>query len=98
MKNGKDKGDDQAILDILREDEAALEQLARDHYVDRIIGRSEYLAARQGLESSIEATKRRLAGNGHNRVVLDLPRGIDALRKAWDERGVDRAWWGRRVL
>jgi site-specific DNA recombinase len=95
LKDATDEGDDQALLDSLREDEAALEQLARDHYVDRIIGRSEYLAARQGLEYSIEATKRRLAGNGHSRVVLDLPRGIDALREAWDVRGLD---WRRSLI
>lgn len=45
----------------LRDDEAALEDLARDHYVDRIIGRAEYLAARKALEGRIETARRRLA-------------------------------------
>lgn len=45
----------------LRDDEAALEDLARDHYAERIIGRAEYLAARKALEARIEAARRRLA-------------------------------------
>ncbi|MDP9250113.1 MAG: recombinase family protein, partial [Chloroflexota bacterium] len=40
-------------LDTLAADEAALEQLARDYYTDRLIGRSEYLAARDGLKARI---------------------------------------------
>ena len=95
LRRAPDDGDEQALLDSLWEDGAALEQLARDHYVERLISRSEYMAARQGIESRIESTKRRLAGNGHSRVVLDLPRGIDALKKAWDEHGLD---WSRSLI
>lgn len=36
--------DTRDVLADLRADEDALQQLARDHYVDRIIGRGEYLA------------------------------------------------------
>lgn len=45
----------------LREDEAALDELARDHYVERIIGRGEFLTARKALEARIEAARRTLA-------------------------------------
>lgn len=45
----------------LRDDERALEDLARDHYVERVIGRAEFLTARKALESRIDAARRRLA-------------------------------------
>lgn len=45
----------------LRDDEKALEQLARDHYADRIIGRAEFLAARSSLDARIETARRRLS-------------------------------------
>jgi DNA invertase Pin-like site-specific DNA recombinase len=84
-----------ALLDEIGADEQGLSDLARDHYVDRLIGRSEYLAAREGLEARIEANRRRLANIEGRTVVANLPRGIDAIRKAWDERGLD---WRRALL
>lgn len=45
-------------LDVLRTDEAALETLSRDFYVDRVISRPEYLAAREALQARIEDARR----------------------------------------
>jgi hypothetical protein len=47
------------------------------------------MAARAAIESRMEQTKRDLAGNGHSRLMLDLPNGTDAVRKIWDESGLD---------
>lgn len=90
-----DDSNDEDLLDSLREDELALEQLARDHYADKLISRSEFIAARAAIEGRMEQTKRELAGNGHSRLMLDLPNGTDAVRKVWDETGLD---WRRSLL
>lgn len=50
---------DQALVDEIAADEAALEQLARDHYATRILGRGEYLAAKQALDGRLAAARRR---------------------------------------
>lgn len=82
-------------LEQLRADEAALEQLARDHYADHLIGRAEYLAASQALNARVDATKRRLA-HRNGTGVLEQVAGAGALAQAaWDERGID---WRRALI
>lgn len=87
-----DDGDE--LLATLRDDEAALEQLAKDHYVEKMLSRPEYLAARAGLEERVQATRRRLARSEAS-VLSRLPRGEDELRRLWTKRTVD---WRRAVL
>ena len=48
------------LLAEVAEAEATLEQLARDHYADAIIGRSEYLAAREAVEGRAVLARRKL--------------------------------------
>lgn len=82
-------------LDAMHADESALEQLSRDHYVDRLIGRSEYLAARDALQARLEAARARLArvnGSGHARQLTGFG---TALRKAWDSESFD---WRRAIV
>lgn len=75
-------------------DEAALEQLARDHYADRIITRAEYMAARGALENRISAAQDRISAATLAPTLRDLPTDVDGLRAAWD--AADVAW--RRSL
>jgi site-specific DNA recombinase len=76
-------------LEAMHADEQALEQASRDHYVERVIGRSEYLAARDALQARIETARARLArvnGSGHARELA----GFGAkLRKAWQAMTFD---------
>lgn len=51
------------LMAELRRDEEYLEGLARDHYVDRVISRSEFLAARSGIEVRIATARRALASS-----------------------------------
>lgn len=84
-----------ADLDTLRADEQALEQLARDYYTDRLIGRAEYLAARDTLEQRIEQARRKVARvNGSGRVGELAGLGAQ-LREAWDGQSLD---WQRQVV
>ena len=54
------EADSEPDLDELRADEEALEALSRDFYVDRIITRTEYLAARGTLQARIEDARHRM--------------------------------------
>lgn len=81
------------LVSALREDEAALEQLAKDHYVEHAISRPEFQAARLGLEARVEETKRRLAHEAS--PLLTLPTAPGALRAEWERRG---PVWQRAVL
>jgi hypothetical protein len=77
----------------LRADEAALEQLARDHYVERVIGRSEYLAARDALTERIKAARTRIDQDANRSVLADVTG--DNVRALWDAGDFD---WRRRFL
>lgn len=56
-----DEPDNRAeLLASLREDAASLEQLARDHFVDRVVSRDQFLAATRALEERRGQTQRAL--------------------------------------
>ena len=82
-------------LDALHADEQALEQLARDYYTDRLIGRAEYLAARDGLEQRIEDARKRVARTNGSGKVGELAGFGAQLRAAWDGEELD---WRRQVV
>jgi DNA invertase Pin-like site-specific DNA recombinase len=77
------RADEEDLLSQLAEDEAALEQLARDHYVDKVIGKGQFLAASQGLERRVAATRRRLLHQGGDAVAAGWTGEGGALRTAW---------------
>ncbi|HXH59083.1 recombinase family protein [Iamia sp.] len=71
-------------------DEAALDQLARDHYVDRIISRSEYLTARAGVESRLVAARRLMTVTEGNRRLERYRGQGEALAARWETTGFDQ--------
>jgi len=83
------------LLDLIREDEQVLEQLSRDHYLDRVIGRAEFFAARDAIQTRLEATRSQLAQRSGKEI---LPQVVGARRE------VQRRWegatfeWKRAVL
>jgi len=88
-------GEDDAqreLLASLQTDQTALDQLAKDHYADRLIGRSEYLAARDALESRLSATRKALERNTGAGVLASISTGIG---NAWESRGFD---WRRALI
>jgi DNA invertase Pin-like site-specific DNA recombinase len=78
----------------IREDELALEQLARDHYVDKLIGRSEFLAARDELHARVEAARARLAAPAGAALLRDIERA-ETIRSAWASGDLD---WRRQFV
>jgi DNA invertase Pin-like site-specific DNA recombinase len=89
------RNDDEAgILEQIRIDEQSLEQLALDHYVERVIDRPAFLAAKAALESRLSASRRALSRHTKAGLLVSLPSGSDALRAAWESH--DTVW--RRAL
>lgn len=83
------------LLDAIRAEEEALDQLARDFYAERLLSRSEFLAAKAAIEAKIEAVRADLSKVESGRVFMDFPRSERALRAAWEDRGLD---WRRAVV
>jgi site-specific DNA recombinase len=69
------------LVDEVQRLEADLEQLARDHYVDKAIGRIEFFAARSDLVAALTATREKVA----KRRPVDVLAGLEGegLRAAW---------------
>jgi hypothetical protein len=82
------------LLTKLQEDQRALDQLAVDHYAERVIDRAGFLAAKGALEARMEATKRHLGQASRTAVLATATRGADVLRREWARR--DLHW--RRAL
>jgi hypothetical protein len=81
------------LAEAVAQDEAALEQLAVDHYSEKIIGRAEYLAARSAIQVRLDANRRTLAHRTGS-DLLGVPSGAEAVRAAWNAN--DIVW--RRAL
>lgn len=86
---------ERGLLDQLREQEDALDQLARDFYAERLLSRSEFLAAKAALDVKIDAVRGQLARVDSGRVFIDFPRSEKALREAWAARGIE---WRRALV
>lgn len=91
-----DQGEASGLAERVRADEAALEQLALDHYAARIIGRAEFLAARATLEGRLAANRRALGRLAERRAALIVPEGGGgAVREAWEAGDLE---WRRALL
>jgi site-specific DNA recombinase len=79
------------LEDQLTAQEGSLRQLTNDHYVDRLVGRDDYLSAKAALEERIAETNALLASSTttHRAGAEYIGRG-DALRKDWDGMALDR--------
>ncbi len=82
--------DTESITRQLVSDEESLEQLARDHYVDRRISRREFLAARDALEQRIDQNRQALRVPTSRAELAGLPTTLDELREIWLGLGVDQ--------
>lgn len=81
--------DDTGILDAIRNDEEALEQLATD-FGDRLISRKEYFAARSRFVERLEGNRRRLASASGTSVLETLESSGQVLREGWANADLDR--------
>lgn len=86
-----DDGDLAAVEAGLALDRAALEQLSRDHYVDRLITRPEFIAARQRLQERVAEAEASIA-RGRRQAAPEMPADLEA---AWAAEGAE---WRRKLL
>jgi DNA invertase Pin-like site-specific DNA recombinase len=76
-------------VEQIAQDRAALDELSRDHYVARVISRSEFLAAREDLARRIARAEQALARSEDTAVLAGVSSG-DIARMLWAEQG--QAW------
>jgi hypothetical protein len=95
MADHSREGSDRVDTDALQADEDALVQLASDHYVERVIGRAEFLAARDALEAHITDARGRMARQNGSGMLADVAGLTDRLRDHWQSETLD---WRRAVL
>lgn len=81
------------VLRAIDTDERALEVLAHDHHVEKIVDRQTYLSTARELNDRLDDNRRQLAL--HSSVLTMLPKDHDALQAEWNSRGVP---WRRAVL
>jgi site-specific DNA recombinase len=95
-KDPADAGERANLMEFIAEGQASLDQLSVDHYSDRVISRSEYMAARQAIESKVEGFRSKLRSLESGRALADIPAGgANAIRSAWDEASVG---WRRALV
>ena len=71
------------------DDQASLEQLARDHYSERLISRAEFLAARKPLQERIAAAERAI-----DQAALPRHKVHTDPEQAWRSMDIeDRRTW-----
>jgi site-specific DNA recombinase len=86
---------DAALVASVRTDEAALEQLSRDHYADKVIGRVEYFAARDAIAERLERNRTALARRTNNGALQSAVDAGTALRELWPSQSLA---WQRAVI
>lgn len=86
---------DEQLLAELAADEAALEQIAHDRYVERIISPGQFVAASQALEAKVAATKRRLRRKDADALAEQWVGNGGMLAETWAAQPID---WQRAVL
>ncbi|MEX2406839.1 MAG: recombinase family protein [Actinomycetota bacterium] len=82
------KVDEDALREV-KELKASLEQLARDHYGAKLIGRAEYLAARKELAGRLETAEKALAARHRRSPQPHLRSATDLFESAVDPTDAD---------
>lgn len=86
---GRTDGNDE-LGDLIRQDEIAMETLAADFYVEKLISREEFLTARRQLSERLEQNRDRLARRTGSGALQGLiGRGAD-LKQRWQDETLDR--------
>ena len=86
---------DDGLMDAIRADDVALEQLSRDHYVDRTISREMFFAAQGPLQERLEANRARLAKRSGRNVMGEYIGSGSKLQATWDAGSLE---WQRSIV
>jgi site-specific DNA recombinase len=83
------------LLAQLEGDRAALDQLSRDHYVDRVISREVFLASAADLEDRIADLDARC---GRDKPGVEVPATAEGVRARWNQGTPEARLEYRRAL
>ena len=86
---------DDGLIASIRDDEEALDQLSRDHYVEKVITRTEFFAARDGIQSRLESNRMRLARKSGGKVLREVAGAGRDVEARWPTATFE---WKRAVL
>ncbi len=86
---------DDGLVEAVRRDERALEELARDFYVEKLVSREEFFAARDGLNRRLEGNRVKLAKRERTNVLGRFAGEGGALRTAWESGSLE---WRRAIV
>lgn len=87
--------DQGALIDEIRRDEEALQQLSRDHYADGAISRTEFFAARDALQERLTRNRTRLGNYQQFAVIASVASAGDAIEDQWERRPLE---WRRALV
>jgi DNA invertase Pin-like site-specific DNA recombinase len=97
--------DDEGVYELrtlyeqLRDDTTALDELADDYYVKRVIAKRQFLKSRQALEDRIEVTRYTLAelepGRFRTAADLTMMAAAENVQRAWESASQD---WRRELI
>ena len=87
--------DQGALIDEIRRDEEALQQLSRDHYADGAISRTEFFAARDALQEHLTRNRTRLGNYQQFAVIASVASAGDAIQEQWERRPLE---WRRALV
>ncbi len=86
--------DIEGILAEIRADELALDELAHDRYVSRVLGPSEFQTAHTALTARLEANRSKLASAAPQDGGMDILELRGSVRSRWEAEGVE---WRHRL-
>jgi site-specific DNA recombinase len=86
---------DSGLAELVLADEEALEELARDYYVERAISKNEFTAARRTLEARLESNRGKLARERSAGSARSLAGQGGSLRAAWPSASLH---WRQAVI
>jgi len=86
---------DDGLIDVIRGDEEGLESLAKDFYLDRLLTRDEFVAARSALTERLERNRAELAKRTGSGAVGRFMGHGEMLRTAWADSNLE---WRRSIV
>ncbi len=81
--------DEGVLIEDIRRDEEARQQVSRDHYADGAISRTEFFAARDALQERLTRNRTRLGNHQQFAVIASVASAGDAIQEQWDRRPLE---------